>query len=329
MEEKIDVLLATYNGEMYLKEQLDSILNQTYKNINLIISDDCSTDSTREILKEYEKKDSRIKIYLQDKNLGYIRNFEFLLSKVESNYYALSDQDDVWLEDKIEKLYKKMIDTNSDLVHCDLEVVDKDLNTIYKSRWKKMNLLKKVKYDDIRSVYLYNCVTGCTILSKRKFIKDILPLPNKSKYMPHDYWISLVVAQKGKIAHTDEKLILYRQHGNNEIGTKRTSTRMNKFEDVRNLFIQVKIEHFTDYIEREEIFNKEQNKLNREALEYFKKLKEIKNISIKGLKTFHKLYKYEDISYYLLQCIILNFPAVSRFGFKIFKMIQHIFIKEG
>ena len=86
MEEKVDVLLATYNGEKYLKEQIDSILNQTYQNINLIISDDNSNDSTRKILEEYKKIDNRIKIYLQDKNLGYIKNFEFLLTKVESNY---------------------------------------------------------------------------------------------------------------------------------------------------------------------------------------------------------------------------------------------------
>ena len=91
MEEKVDVLLATYNGEKYLKEQIDSILNQTYQNINLIISDDNSNDSTRKILEEYKKIDNRIKTYLQDKNLGYIKNFEFLLTKVESNYYMLSD----------------------------------------------------------------------------------------------------------------------------------------------------------------------------------------------------------------------------------------------
>ena len=78
MEEKVDVLLATYNGEKYLKEQIDSILNQTYQNINLIISDDNSNDSTRKILEEYKKIDNRIKIYLQDKNLGYIKNWSGL-----------------------------------------------------------------------------------------------------------------------------------------------------------------------------------------------------------------------------------------------------------
>ena len=78
MQETVDVLLATYNGEKYIREQIESILNQTYKNIRLIISDDCSKDNTPEILKEYEKKDNRIELYIQEKNLGVVKNIEFL-----------------------------------------------------------------------------------------------------------------------------------------------------------------------------------------------------------------------------------------------------------
>ena len=99
----IDILLPTYNGEKYLKEQLDSILNQTYKNIRLIISDDCSKDSTPKILEEYRKKDERIELYLQKENIGVVKGIEFLLKKVKSNYYMLADQDDVWLPIKVEK----------------------------------------------------------------------------------------------------------------------------------------------------------------------------------------------------------------------------------
>ena len=95
---KIDILMATYNGEKYLREQIDSILNQTFKDFNLIICDDCSKDSTWQILEEYQKKDSRIKIIKNEKNLGYNKNFEKLLSFVKSDYFMLSDQDDFWLE---------------------------------------------------------------------------------------------------------------------------------------------------------------------------------------------------------------------------------------
>lgn len=100
MEEKIDILLATYNGEKYVAEQIESILNQTYKNFNLIISDDNSSDNTSKILEEYAKKDNRIILNLQEKNLGVVKNIEFLLKQVQNEYYMLSDQDDVWLEQK-------------------------------------------------------------------------------------------------------------------------------------------------------------------------------------------------------------------------------------
>ncbi len=144
MQEKIDVLMATYNGEKYLKEQIESILNQTYKNIQLIISDDCSTDGTREILKQYEQND-KIKIFYQEKNLGYIKNFEFLLKNVENELYMLSDQDDVWKEEKIEKSVEKLKTENLDLVFGDLEVVDENLNTIYESFNEYMKLDRKIK----------------------------------------------------------------------------------------------------------------------------------------------------------------------------------------
>ena len=107
--EKIDILMATYNGEKYLEEQIESILNQTYSNFRLIISDDCSTDRTCAILKEYAQKDNRIELYFQEKNLGYVKNFEFLLGKVESELYMLSDQDDYWFPEKVEKTYNKLI----------------------------------------------------------------------------------------------------------------------------------------------------------------------------------------------------------------------------
>ena len=91
-----NILLATYNGQQYLREQLDSILSQSYSNFRLLISDDLSVDSTREILAEYVEKDKRIIVFNQEKNLGVVKNFEFLLKKVESKYYMFSDQDDIW-----------------------------------------------------------------------------------------------------------------------------------------------------------------------------------------------------------------------------------------
>lgn len=97
----VTILMATYNGHKYIQEQIDSILKQTHQNFELIIQDDCSTDSTLDIVNRYAKKDDRIKVYCNEKNLGYTNNFMALLEKAQGEYIFLSDQDDVWLEDKI------------------------------------------------------------------------------------------------------------------------------------------------------------------------------------------------------------------------------------
>ena len=248
--EKVDILLATYNGEKYLAAQLDSILSQTYNNLRLIISDDCSKDSTKDILEEYKKKDSRIEVYYQEQNLGVVKNFEFLLNKVENKYYMLSDQDDIWKNEKIEKSIKKIEETGAGLVYSDLEVVDENLNVIYKSYWKLKGFTKRAnKYNTFDSFYLNNYVTGCTIISRKEFIKDFLPLPNTSKYVLHDYWITLIVSQKSKIVSIKEPLIKYRQHKNNRIGSKKKTDELESIDEIRKLFITVKEEHFKTFIE--------------------------------------------------------------------------------
>ena len=305
MKEKIDVLIATYNGETYLKEQIESILNQTYQNINLIISDDCSQDGTREILEQYAKKDERIKLYFQEKNLGYIKNFEFLLKQVQSKYFMLSDQDDIWKNNKIEKSIETMNNQGADFVFGDLEVVDKDLKTIYPSFGDFMLLNRKIKKEigTYKLNYLYNCVTGCTVLCKSKWIPEILPIPAKSKYVPHDYWIGLMVSLKGKMSYMSETYIKYRQHGNNQIGTEKISHGLKTLDQVRELFINVKLGVFGTYVENNQKFPKILQELNTKAFEYFKMVQSKKNFNFKNWNIFHKLYKNETFTYYILNFI--------------------------
>lgn len=319
MEQQIDILLATYNGEKYLKEQIESILNQTYKNFRLIISDDCSKDSTREIIKEYEQKDKRIISYFQNENLGYIKNFEFLLTKVENTIYMLSDQDDFWLPEKIEKTYEKLKYENADLVFTDLEVVDQNLNTVFKSFNDYMLLTRKIKkyYNRYIMQYLYNCITGCTIMSKKKFIPQILPLPNESKNVVHDLWIGLVVSLNGKIAYLDEKTIKYRQHGSNQIGTDKISHNFKNLDQVRNHFIDIKLNLFTAYVKNDNIFPNILKQQNVQALEYFKDIQNKKYFNFKNWKIFHRLYKYDTFKYYLLNFIIMNLPGIGRILFSV------------
>ena len=316
--EKVDVLLATYNGEKYLKEQIDSILEQTYSDFRLLISDDGSTDDTRKILEEYKNKDSRIQVFFQESNLGVVKNFEFLLKKVESAYYMFSDQDDIWKAEKIEKSLNKIENDNCDLVYSDLEVVDEKLNVTYESYWKLKGIYNKIKkYNNFESLYLNNFVTGCTIISKKELIDTYLPLPNTSKYVLHDYWISLILSQNGKIDYIEEPLIKYRQHKNNKVGSKKKSNELRTIDEIRKLFIEVKKEHFKVFIENEEKFLSEDvKKLNKKSLEYYEMLERKNNFNFKGWGLFFKLYKYEGFSYKMQNFAILNLPAIARILFK-------------
>ena len=312
--EQIDIILATYNGEKYLKEQLDSILNQTYTNFRLLISDDCSQDSTKEILKEYEKKDNRIKVFFQEKNLGYVKNFEFLLTKVESSIYALSDQDDIWNKYKVEKSYNKLKEENADLVFTDLEMIDEEGKTIKDSFNDYMKLSRKIEktLNSYELAYLYNCITGCTILAKTEMLKKILPIPKTSKHMIHDYWIAVITAVNGKVTYLKEPTIKYRQHRKNQIGANHTVYKFDKFEQVRNHLIDVKLGVFGVYVENKEKFPKELQEQNEKAYKYFKSLQQTKNINFRNLKIFKKLYKNETFKYQLENFMVLNMPALSR-----------------
>ena len=324
-KEQIDILLATYNGEKYLSELIDSILSQTYKNIRLIISDDCSKDNTREILDKYKKEDSRVIVYKQEQNQGYVKNFEFLLKKVESDYYMLADQDDVWLPEKVEKSLQKLKAENADLVFGDLEVVDQNLKTIYPSFNDFMLLSRKIqKYiKSYKLNYLYNCITGCTILAKSKFISQILPVPTTSKYFIHDHWIGIIMSTYGKLAYMPEKYIKYRQHGDNQVGTNKISHKFTKLTQVRELFINVKLGVFGTYVENNDRFPKEIQELNQKAYDYFNMVKDKKNFNFKNWKIFHELYKTETKMYYIENFIIMNLPLIGKGLFK----IRHMALK--
>lgn len=320
-QQEVDILLATYNGEKYLKCQLDSILNQTYKNIKILINDDASTDGTADILKEYEKKDDRIQVNYNEKNLGYIKNFENLLSRVKTKYFMLSDQDDYWMQDKVEKSLKKIIEEDADLVFTDLEAVDENLQTITPSVVEFRGFRKNIEmHNDYKLVFLHNCaVTGCTIITKKELINKYIPLPEKEP-MVHDWWMALMIGQDGKISFLDEPTIKYRQHGNNQIGIYGMKNEINTAEEYRKRYIQLKLDQFNVYVENEDKFtNKEIPNLAKRGIEYMTEIRTKKVINFKKYKTFFDLYNMENPKLRLKTFVMLNLPLLAKITYKFFK----------
>jgi glycosyltransferase involved in cell wall biosynthesis len=222
----IDILLATCNGEKYLSQQIDSIITQTYKDWQLLIRDDLSSDNTVKTIKNYTHKyPDKIRLIEDNKgHLGLVRNFEALLESAQSEYIMFCDQDDVWLSNKIELTLNTMKAAEQTwpntplLVHTDLKVVDETLNPIAESFWKLHRispesdcLLKKIIYRNI--------VTGCTVMINKKAKEISMPFPPEANI--HDWWIALNAAKYGKIIHTDTPTVLYRQHAANIVGARK------------------------------------------------------------------------------------------------------------
>lgn len=218
MEETVDVLLTTYNTKPeYLKQQIESILKQTYKNIKLIISDDCSPNNEiQEILEQYAKQDERIELYFQEKNIGCTKGFEFLLNKSTSDYIAFADHDDVWYENKIEECLKTLKEKNVSLVYCDAKQIDGQGKVLHESylRYKNMPILND-KFKEILS-FSRHIAIGCSQLFTKE-VKELM-LPFTKNTYAHD-WHSVYIAGKLKGVYCiDKPLFGYRIHEGNIFG---------------------------------------------------------------------------------------------------------------
>lgn len=231
----IDILMATYNGAKYVDKQIDSILNQTYTDWKLYIRDDGSNDGTKEILQYYESKypDKIIVVKDSKKGLGAKGNFTELMKYSKSKYCMFADQDDVWLSNKIEDSINKMFEIEKKegsnfpiLVHTDLKVVDDKLEIINESFWNYQNLDKNKT--NLRNLLVQNNITGCTMLMNRDLMDLCQNIPKDC--IMHDWWIGIVASAFGKISIVDKQTMLYRQHGNNEVGAHK----YNSFSFVKN-----------------------------------------------------------------------------------------------
>ena len=229
MSDSIDILMSTYNGEQFIGEQLDSIVNQSITNWRLIIRDDGSSDNTRQIISQYQEKEPN-KIFLVDDDkvrLGACQSFFKLMTCSDARYVFFCDQDDVWLQDKMELQIKKMKEAEEScaedfpiLLHSDLKVVDESLSLISNSLWHYQKINPKSMLGLNRAL-VQNYVTGCSVLVNKPLLD--YAKAGGSNIIMHDWWMLLLATIMGEVVSMDETTVLYRQHAKNDIGANRWS----------------------------------------------------------------------------------------------------------
>lgn len=270
----VSVLLASYNGEKYIREQLDSILGQTFSDLSIVISDDLSTDGTPSIIREYEEQyPGRVRCLKNRERSGSAQNNFFrLLTSVSDEYVMLCDQDDVWLPDKAEVTLREMKRLEAAwgaevplLVHGDLSVTDKTGNILHNS----MAEYQKIAVHDNRfSHYLVeNNITGNTVMINRAFLRFFAEIPKEC--VMHDWWLGLLASCFGRISYIDRPLVLYRQHGENQMGSKsgkeqyaeRILNQDRIRENYRKMFVQAQM-----FLK---LYGNEMSREQREVLEHF------------------------------------------------------------
>lgn len=325
MEEKVDILLATYNTNIeYLKKQIDSILSQSYKNINILISDDNSTNKDiQEVLNQYQNQDNRITVYLQEKNIGYIQNFEFLLEKSEADYIMFADHDDIWYPEKVEKSIRKLKDENVDLVYCNAHQINENGEIIKESyfTYKNIPLIKGKS-----NLAISRCIgIGCSQIFTKELKQKMLPFTHQ--VIAHD-WLAAFVANEAKgMSYIEEQLFGYRLHNTNVFGGRSLAQNLDRW----------KKEHGTDYssylkYRQESVVDKaylngakmclqyatiEKNKeFLKKLIDYYESLEKSKYFNCHILKYFHFLKGKNLFKKMIKEIIIFHFPILGYIQFK-------------
>lgn len=206
----VSVVIGTFNGEVYLEEQLRSVLEQTYTHLEILAIDDGSSDGTVRILREYAALDPRLRIVINERNLGFIRNFEKGCSLSKGHWIALCDQDDYWAPDKVQKMVAAI--GQYPMVYCDSELCGEDLRPLGK---RISDLVHYQSFDDCRQLCVFSRMYGHATLITRELFDKASPFLEE---VPHDGWLAFHATLFGGVAYLPEPLVKYRQHAGNVFG---------------------------------------------------------------------------------------------------------------
>ena len=307
--EKVDVLVATYKTNItYLKKQIDSILNQTYTEINVLISDDNSQDEELEkLLKKYQKQDKRVTVYFQEENLGYINNFNFLLEKSTSDYICFSDHDDIWYPEKIEKSLNKLKKENVDLVYVNARQIDENDKVIKKDYFKYKNMpliYKKSKLAISRCIGI-----GCSQIFTKEVKEKAIPF--KKSVMAQDWLVSFIANENRGIAYIKEPLFDYRLHQTNVFGGRSLKQNLNRWKQKngtsRNSYLEYR---------KQDVIDKAYLNGAKMCLDYCEN-NEDKDFINKLIKYYISIEKSRFINFHIIK--FFNFLGGKNLGKKMIK----------
>lgn len=284
----ISVVLCSYNGSRFIREQVESILNQSYPINELLISDDASQDDTFQILEELASKDNRIRLIRNQVNQGFTANFQQALCSATYPLIAIADQDDIWNPGKLSVLVNSL-DENASLIYCDSIRFQNQIP--YSANPNNRN--RRVSGNDPKKIAVFNTVSGHAMLIKKSLLEKALPFPNGVFY---DWWLAIIAMCVNQVQFVPEVLVYQRVHDQNV-----TASRGPSEKELRNRFRVVLDQHLYSF---REIVH-----LNNPDREFFEKLYQLWHASLHtrlNWRLFVFLCKNRrDIYYYKLRRISL------------------------
>ena len=253
----LSIALCTYNGSKFLREQLQSLANQTLQPFEVVIADDCSTDETLSIIHEFDNI-LNIKVFINETPLKVTKNFEKAVSLCFGDIILMCDQDDIWHDDKLAKISQYFQQNPTQLaVFSDANLVNEKGISLNKNFWSAVRFLEPQiqQFKDRNVVELLlagNRTAGCMMAFRKELVAKIIPFPTHIPLMIHDNWITIVVAMLDSLGIIEEKLISYRQHNLQQIGTR--AKEVGKTISLKDRFSRPRNEKLAPFLEKRDYF---------------------------------------------------------------------------